>query len=318
MTQEGGIRLQTYKNKKTWKEIQNYLPQNNRLTKDSYPVEKYWEWHQNKIHIDFYPNPSSKVKIILLHGVGGNGRLLSFIGVPLYKCGYEIISPDLPGYGMTQVKKSSFDYTMWINLVKNLVEHESKKDDKDIILFGLSAGGMLAYHAGNNHDNVSGLIFTNLLDQRIPEVRDSSASNKIISKIGIHFLHILNRINNKIKLPMKMVANMKAIVNKNEVLNLLIKDEMSSGARVPVKFITSMIDFAPEVEPENYNGGPVLLVHPENDRWTDIQLSMLTFNKFSCKKEVKILEKAGHFPIEQPGIHQLEKYIVNYIEDNFK
>lgn len=310
--------MQTYKNKKIWKKIQNYLPKHNRITKDFYPVENYWEWHQNNIHIDFYPNPSSKVKIILLHGIGGNGRLLSFIGIPLYKHEYEVICPDLPGYGLTQIEKSKFNYPMWVNLVKDLIEYESKKDDKDIILFGLSAGGMLAYHAGNNNEKVSGLIFTNLLDQRIPEVRDSSGSNKFISKIAIHFLYILNSVNGKIKLPMKMVVNMKAIVNEIEMLKLLIKDDKSSGVRVPVKFITSMLDYVPEVEPENYKGGPVLLVHPEDDRWTDIHLSMLTFNKFRSKKEVKILEKAGHFPIEQPGLYQLEEYIINFIEDNFK
>lgn len=256
--------------------------------------------------------------MILLHGVGGNGRVLSFIGVPLYKRGYEIVCPDLPGYGITQTNKNNVDYNIWVNMVKDLVEYESQKDQKDVLLFGLSAGGMLAYHAGCNNKHVSGLIFTNLLDQRLQEVRDFSESSKYISRIGIPLLYLLKNLNNKIKLPMKMVANMKAIVNNDDALNLLMNDDKSSGARVPVKLITSMIDYKPEVEPEDFNQCPALLVHPEDDRWTDIRLSMLTFEKLKCKKDVKILENSGHFPIENPGLSQLEEYIVNFIEERVK
>lgn len=59
------------------------------------------------------------------------------------------------------------------------------------------------------------------------------------------------------------------------------------------------------------------MVHPGNDRWTDLSLSKITFDKFKCKKEIKILDRAGHFPIEQPGLKQLEKYIIDYIDKYF-
>ena len=46
-----------------------------------------------------------KHKLILLHGGGGNGRLLSPIGVFFQKLGYECIAPDLPGFGLTKIHK---------------------------------------------------------------------------------------------------------------------------------------------------------------------------------------------------------------------
>jgi pimeloyl-ACP methyl ester carboxylesterase len=208
--------LKSYENQHTWKEIQHFLPQHNRITNSIYPEEKYWDWEDMKIHIDSYPLPSSKVKLILLHGIGGNGRLLSFIAGPLYKNGYEVICPDLPGYGITNLN-GIVDYSMWVNFVKDYVAYEIQKDQRPIILFGLSAGGMLAYHAGCNNKDISGLIFTNLLDQRLQKVRDSSALNIFISRIGFYFISFLDAINSNIKLPMKLVANMKAIVNKDQV-----------------------------------------------------------------------------------------------------
>ncbi len=305
--------MKTYWTQETWKTVQKFLPDENRITEDHYPFERYWEWGHCRVHIDYYPNPSAKVKIILLHGVGGNGRLLSFIGVPLFKRGYEVICPDLPGYGFTQTDGSNLEYSNWVNLVKDLVEDESQKDNKPIILFGLSAGGMLAYHVGCNSDHLAGLIFTNLLDQRLQLVRDHSAVNKYVSRLGLILLELLQKLNSRIKIPMKMVANMNAIVNNEDILSLLINDRTSSGASVPIKFITSMVNYHPEVEPEEFNKCPLLLVHPGDDRWTELSLSKLTFDKFTGKKYLKILENGGHFPIEQPALSQLEEYIVNFI-----
>jgi alpha-beta hydrolase superfamily lysophospholipase len=76
-----------------------------------------------------------------------------------------------------------------------------------------------------------------------------------------------------------------------------------------------MINYTPEIEPEDFRKCPILLVHPGNDCWTDLSLSRLTFDKFKCEKYINILEGAGHFPIEQPGLSQLENYIIDYIEE---
>ena len=75
--------LPGYEATRPWREIQGFLPEENRISPDNRPREDWWEWKGNMIHLDRYPAPRSAVKIILLHGVGGNGRLLSFMAVPL-------------------------------------------------------------------------------------------------------------------------------------------------------------------------------------------------------------------------------------------
>jgi pimeloyl-ACP methyl ester carboxylesterase len=74
-----------------------------------------------------------------------------------------------------------------------------------------------------------------------------------------------------------------------------------------------MLNYNPEVEPEFFNRCPVLLAHPENDRWTDLSLSKITFDKFQNNKDIVILKGAGHFPIELPGLKQLETQSINFI-----
>ena len=308
------MKLRSYCEESTWVEISKLLPENNRITKYNQPEEIYWDWGGNKIHIDYYLNFNSKAKIILLHGVGGNGRLLSFIGAPLHKRGFEVIAPDLPGYGLTQWD-GNINYDHWIELVDGLINEEVEKDNRLVFLFGLSAGGMLAYQVRCINKKVSGLIATNILDQRLSAVRDASAINKYMSKIGISVLKFLHLLNKNMKLPMRIVANMNAIVNNEEFLSLLIKDKRSSGASVPISLMLSLISTAPQIEPENFTSCPFLLVHPEKDEWTPVALSLLFYNRLGCNKKLSILENAGHFPIEHPGLTQLEDRIVEFIDE---
>ena len=302
-----------YKNQEIWKEIASFLPENYRISGETSPSELFIDWKGNKIHVDHYPNPESDAKIILLHGVGGNGRLLSFVGQPLFRHGYEVLSPDLPGYGYSEVNRRNVSYNDWVELVDHLVDIETRKDERPVFLFGLSAGGMLAYHAASLNPKVRGIIATNLLDQRDQTVRDYAAGNLFISRVGILAIKLLSRINGRLMLPMKSLANMKAIVNDKQMMKLLINDKTSSGSKVPVNFITTLIGYKPKVEPEDFNI-PVLLVHPEKDNWTPVHVSMIFFERLKSQKKLHILQNAGHFPIELPGINQLEEHVLKFID----
>lgn len=306
--------ITSYADTNLWKEIQSFLPEENRLSEENMPEEKYWNWQGNRIHIDHYPAPESRLKVILIHGVGGNGRILSFAGVPIHRAGYEVISPDLPGYGLTVLKNNKFTYHMWLNMVVDLISAEKEKDDRPIVLFGLSAGGMLAYQAACKHKDIAGVIATCILDQRIREVRVKTAITPLMGMISIPLLKMSNRLVPGLRLPMKMVAKMSAIVNNKRFLKLLLKDPASSGVKVPVSFLHSLMTTQPAIEPESFTRCPFLLVHPENDFWTPVGLSRLFYDRLACEKKLVTLEKAGHFPIEEPGISQMNEALISFLE----
>lgn len=304
-----------YKNLSEWKQIETFLPEGFRTSPSTLPEESFVDWNGWKIHLDSYKNANAPAKVILLHGVGGNGRLLSFIAAPLSNAGYEVIAPDLPGYGNSIVKKRKVVYDDWVRLVSFLIDREKAKDQRPVFVFGLSAGGMLAYHAAAYNPQVSGVIATNLLDQRNQRVRDASVGSKFKSRVLVPTLKFTALFAGGAMLPMKKVANMEAIVNNEDVLKLLLSDEKSSGTKVPLRFLTSLINAKPAIEPE-YFQIPVLLAHPGEDLWTPTWTSEVFFNRLSGEKELKILENAGHFPIEQPGIGQLSDFSIQFINAN--
>lgn len=294
-----------------WKRIQDYLPVYNRLTPETEPLEYFICIQNGSIHIDHYKIEQPKARIVLFHGIGGNGRLLSFIAVPLMKNGYEIICPDLPPYGYSKYK-GTVTYDLWVKYGVEIVR-SFQRDDIPIFLFGLSAGGMLAYQVANECENIRGIMVTCILDFRDKYVMKQTARSPFIAIIGNALLSVTYKVVGPIKVPMKMVANMKAIANNKQLAELLMKDKKSSGARVPLAFIQSMLHPVIKIEPEDFTTCPFLLVHPGDDRWTDIKLSLLFYDRLACEKELHILEGAGHFPIEETGLNQLEKACINFL-----
>ena len=265
-----------YKNDTIWRQIQEYLPAENRIDENNAPKEKWVEIGKNQIHIDHYICNDAKGIVVIYHGVGGNGRLLSFIAAPLHKAGYDVICPDLPLYGHT-VCSGKITYSDWIECGTSIAE-KYRQDDKPLYLFGLSAGGMLAYQISCRMEKINGLMLTCLLDQRISRVTKETASSSIMAVLGKPLLKISHRLIGGIKLPMKMVCNMKAIVNNEALAELLMNDPISSGTKVTLEFLYGMLNPSIEIEADDYKKCPVLLVHPERDYWTDISLSRLFFD----------------------------------------
>lgn len=299
-----------YSDDNSWKELQSLLPVKNRIDKTTKPEERYIEVNGMEIHIDEYEK-NSQTTIVVLHGVGGNGRLVSFFAVPLARSGYNVICPDLPGYGFSKYKRG-ITYTDWIKVGSKIVETELSKG-RNVFIIGLSAGGMLAYNVACNHQNISGLIFTNILDNREEEVRFYSAKNKFQAKYGIRFLNLVPQFIRFIKVPIRMVTNMDGLVNNQEILNVLLKDKVGAGSSVNINFLLSMINSTPIIEPDKFKKVPVLMVHPGNDLWTPIKISEIFFNKIASNKRKVILENAGHFPVEEPGLTQMENAISDFI-----
>ena len=301
-----------YLNDESWLKVQNLLPEKNRFSHEIFPKEKFVQVDHMEIHLDEY-NYDADTTIVIFHGVGGNGRLLSFVAVPLAKEGYNVICPDLPGYGYSRYKEP-VTYDTWIKVGSAFVQNELSKGKK-VFLFGLSAGGMLAYNIACQHQDVSGLIVTNILDSREEEVRKYSAKNKFQAKYGINLLGMLPEPLRNVKIPIWMVTNMNGLVNDKRILQVLLKDKQGAGSSVNLNFLLTMMNSSPLIEPERFSKVPVLMVHPENDLWTPVRISELFFNRIAASKRKVILSNAGHFPVEEPGLTQLENEVKDFIHE---
>jgi len=304
----------TYKTQEAWRDIQAFLPAAFQIPEGDEPSEQWWEHLGHRIHLDTYRNPDAPVKVILFHGVGTNGRQMSMIlGRPLALRGYETVAIDMPGYGVTDVAPgTSVTYDDWVGIGNDLVERE--RDGRPIVLYGLSAGGMEAFHVAGLNGDVAGIVGMTFLDQRIAKVRRDTSHDPVVAAfIPVVEAAARTRLR-RLRLPMKLVSKMQMLVNDRDLKRVFYRDKTSAGNAASIEFLNSYLNYQPVVEPEDFAVCPVLLTQPAADRWTPYELSAPTLDRITKVPVTAVmLENAGHYPIEQPGLDQMVEAISSFV-----
>jgi len=306
----------TYAHQPAWRAIQEFLPEAYHLTPATEPAEEWWLHRGHRIHLDTYRNADAPVKVILFHGVGTNGRQMSTIlGRPLAERGFETIAIDMPTYGVTEVAdRALVTYDEWVRIGSDLIEVERAKDDRPIVLYGLSAGGMETYHVAALNGHVAGIVGMTFLDQRVRQVRVETAFDPLSGFFGAFLMGLLARTPlRRLRLPMRLVSKMRALVNDRAAAKACYADKTSAGNSATVAFLSSYVAYQPAIEPSDFAVRPVLLTQPAADRWTPLHLSTPVISQIHrVPVSTVMLQNAGHYPLEQPGLDQMVTAIAEF------
>jgi alpha-beta hydrolase superfamily lysophospholipase len=297
-----------------WERYEGFFPPAMRSTRDTTPVEEHWRWNGLDVHLDRSPVSSSRIKVIVLHGAGAYGRVMAPAAVLARKHGWETVSPDLPGYGLTAVPWSRFSYPLWVDCVNALIDAELARDGRPVVLFGVSLGGLLAYQAAARSRKIIGLVATTLADTREKEVQRGFARTELLGSAGLWLLGRLAPVTDGLPLPMRFVSRMNRISNNPELSHLCETDRLGGGSWVPARFLRTLMSTPPDIEPEDFRVCPVLLTHPGVDRMTDIALSRRFFDRLACDKKMVVLEGASHMPTEPAAVDQMERAVVDFMQ----
>jgi len=300
-----------------WRELQDFLPAEYRLTPTTEPVEEWWQHRGHNIHLDTYRNPDAAAKVILFHGVGTNGRqMTTILGRPLAERGYEIIAIDMPTYGITEVAPGALvTYDDWVQIGSDLIDAELAKDDRPIVLYGLSAGGMETYHVAALNKKVKGIVGMTFLDTASTRVKVETGFDPISGFFGAYIMRLLNRLGlGKVKVPMRYVSKMRALVNLRDAKKAWYRDKTSAGNNVSIAFLDSWLSYRPVVAPENFNVGPILLTQPAADRWTPLHLSEPFLARITQVPVTTVmLPNGGHYPLEKEALDPMVETIAEFV-----
>lgn len=292
-----------YADDDAWRRVQALVPAHLRAGGDRAPAEEWWSWEGHGIHLDRYADPAAPVKVVALHGGGGNGRLMGMVGVGARGLA-ETVAPDLPGYGYTELAGgSAVTYDLWVAMATDLVEAELARDGRPVVLVGASMGGLLAYDVAESSGRVIAVAATCLLDPADPAaVRAAVRRPAMVHAVPL--LRTLDPLLGRVRVPMRWLANMRAIANDPSLVDALVADRTGAGVRVPLRFLTSFLASRRPVAPED-STTPVLLVHPAEDRWTPPEVSLRFLGRVAAPTRHVPLENCGHLPVEEPGLTQL-------------
>jgi alpha-beta hydrolase superfamily lysophospholipase len=304
-----------YRDLETWKRYQGFFPQAMRCTAETTPTEEWWTWNGLDVHLDRLAVPESKLKVLVLHGAGAYGRVMAPAAVIARNHGWETVSPDLPGYGLTRVPRSRMNYSLWVDCVAALIDAEIARDGRPVVLFGVSLGGLLAYQAAARSRRVIGLVATTLADPRERAVRRGFARTEALGTAGLALLENLRAVTDGLPMPMRYMSRMNRISNKKALADLCSNDRLGGGNWVPARFLRTLMSTSPDIEPEDFRECPVLLTHPGQDFMTDIALSRRFFDRLACPKKMVVLEGASHMPTEELGLAQMERAVVEFAKE---
>jgi len=144
-------------------------------------------------------------------------------------------------------------YDDWVQAASDFIDSELARDPRPIVLYGLSAGGMLTYHAAALNRKVKGIVGMTFLDQRVQQVADETAYNKFTSRVGLSLARLSGKLGlGSMRIPMSMASKTSALVNDKAALDACMQDQTSAGNWVSLKFLSSYASYKPVIEPEAF------------------------------------------------------------------
>lgn len=238
----------------------------------------------------------------MIHGSGGHSGALWPLAALIAGQGFDVAAVDLPLYGRTTSHDpSTVRYADWVRLLVDLVDAEH--DERPLILFGGSMGGMLAYEVAAQSSRVAAVAATSLLDPRDWRVRSRLTRFGPLGILGGPLSSLVRGRLATMMIPMRWVADFSKMSSDPGLSELCAGDPFGGGGRVPLGFLTSYLRYRHAL-PETMRT-PVTLMHPSRDAWTPVELSMRFFRRIATPGRVVMLRECGHFPIEEPGIGDL-------------
>lgn len=253
----------------------------------------------NGVGITCYCAGDGNDTIVLLHGAGVDSAMLSWAEViPLLSSRYQVIAPDLPGYGASDRIDGEYSLSFYTDIVKGILD---ALGGKPVILTGLSLGGGICLNMA--------LTYPGLIKVLVPV--DAWG---LFDKLPWHRLthwFIRSKLNDNLyawtsRYPSIVRFSLKYSLfgDKSKVSDALVaeihKAMLEPGAGkpfisfqrseiTPTGFTTDLFGRLEEIE------SPTLLIHGTLDKAVPVKGALLASERISdC--EIYLMEGCKHWP----------------------
>ncbi|MFM8376994.1 MAG: alpha/beta hydrolase [Phenylobacterium sp.] len=274
------------------------------------PIERVEALCGHEVHIDDWaPAGDPLGVVILVHGAGGNGRILAPLASQIRQAGWRVLAPDLPGYGLTPAaQEEGWDYRPWPEIIAALAASGGRK----VVLVGASVGGSVALQAASRSGNVAGDVVTTLLDMSDIRTFTGAARWPWLAQAALAGFRLVPGLVDGIALPLGWLAPMKSMTSDPRLRNLFERHPLLGGKRVPARFFRTLHEAGAV---RRQLPCPLLLAHPEADAWTPLQLSLAVYDRLEGRKRLLVLANGSHLPLESPGAGQLLAAVLGFLEE---
>lgn len=272
------------------------------------PAEIWLSLRGHHIRVDEWSSGASVGTVILVHGGGGNGRILAPFAEPLADHGWRVLAPDLPGFGLTEPSPGfEWNYDEWPAVVAEIADAQTGP----VVLFGLSMGGMTAVFAAQKSARVAGVIATTLLDLADPASFALAARWKWLGRLSVKAMAVAPHLFDRVPLPLRLAAPLTAMSSSARMQAYFSRDPLLGGSWKRARFFRTAHAYSAATLRLDC---PLLLIHPGADRWTPIALSRNVFERIEARKTFVELNGGAHLPLEQPAFQELTRRVTEFLD----
>jgi alpha-beta hydrolase superfamily lysophospholipase len=303
VTHEPGL-PRTYAEHGYWRRYLPSLPDGGAALVAAPLVEERWAWRRHAVHLHrLEPAGVARGTVIVVHGGGGNGRLVMASGPELAADGWRVVAPDLPGYGLTTPAdpRATDARTMvaeWTALVHDMAVRFRAETGAPVFLVGHSVGSWVAYNAAAAGAPVDGIAVTMLGDPASPDVVRAAAGSWWKARLLLPLGDLAAPVIAPIPVRIGHMVALGHISHDPRLVRVIREDPLIGRRWVRLGLLRSFVRMRFAVPPERFTAAPVLVVHPGADPWLPAALTHATYARLAAPKRMVELEGAGHFPIE--------------------
>lgn len=284
-----------------------------------------WEKHvtihpidssKGKINLEVYKNADlTKPTIVFSHGIAGYARVLLPFLMPLFEEGYNVVAPDLEGFGYNKRVKGDFTWDIHLENLKDTVDYARKLFQGKIYLGGASMGGPLAYATDARFNCADGLICWCLFDFADNEFIEQTSTTKKLTPYLLPFIKLASKIIGKTRCKTTNFVSYRDLTDCRE-FNELLKSDPQAGIKISLRGATSLVTQSkPDISHSKYDK-PVLVCQPDEDKMTPSYYTKKTFQKLKSKEKKYVNFQGAHFPTDKQSYIIWVESVKAFLEDN--
>lgn len=302
--------MTSFDNTRSWTEYRDILAAEFEIVLTIEPHEFWREVRGHKVRIDEWTaDRPAKGTLILVHGGGGNGRILAPFAEPLAREGWRVLAPDLPGYGLTRPAAGyRGEYAEWPAVLAQIADAEPGP----VVMMGLSMGGLTAFLAAQGSRKVCGVAATTLLDLSGPAIFVRAARWKWLGRLSLVSMAVMPWLFDRVVMPLSLATPLAAMSSNKRMQSYFQTDPHIGASWKSASFFRTVHQF--HVRSWTLDC-PLLLVHPGADEWTPTDFSLAVFKKIETDKRFHELSNGSHLPVERPAYDELLAHTTSFLDE---
>ncbi len=263
-----------------------------------------------KIHLDIYgANEKSQKTIMFIHGTAVYSRFYADFLYGLYKKGFRIVAPDLPGHGLSSGRRGHFNMKELLNVLYDVCSYINENFNGKIASMGSSLGGIITLYVVANDNRISAGVCHNTA------ILNEGAHKRIVKVKGFYkylkpLVPILSKILPIFKLSVWIYLDPYKLIKNEEWYNkiqILLNDKLVSDKYTLKSLATQMRAKLPK--PVEEIDTPIMIIDGTDDVLFSTEYMKEIFDKLqnSKNKKLEIIENGSHLILHENRDECIEK-----------